>query len=1307
MADFTTPLKKEEPTPKKKNPSPSFKKANPIYCIVCRRNYLKHEGHDHMHSMLHHRELDAVTDKKKLHMCQACKVCSMDLQQYAQHISTALHKANFKRMTSNNVKPLSVWKVLDKEIIQMIMKRNKTLKKEERKTKGKTKKKQKQMAGQKCAGFEAKGKNTEASSGQKRGTSNPIHGTHKESNNAVFKNIENKVSAPQRPPWPAHSYPQNPNWRGPHWSQWPGHHPPFPHQYNQPPVNRQYTDPYLTSSCRFTEQPPWPGVGQYHNYATDFSRDYPVSSFLPESRSICGQDQIVSQGSSQPHFSAQPTSTNPSVSTAPTRDADVSGMLKQIRRALGVREPCRADREARKQDSEAGSHVTARKQPGAEIKQPASTSASVTPVTSTQANSISYAKPKNMAFNKTQEQSENSSVTVNRLLGGKEKKSQPAPDSQTSLSQSTITTTFCEPTNGKGKVRIAHNSAKALQLKKSKLQPTLNKLHSLSGTRSKQNPSRMSDAGKMKKIKNTPRFATKMVNRVPDQEQSTQPVVDDLPLSEGFHWESFLDGPSGSRWALQPPPQHTADTRSVSLTQKPLEQPDTTQEGGSQTEARLPVKAEPNWDNESRDSSENNGASKRKNMRTDHSVLDEEQSAKKKKKSNNVSPTDQDPMDQLLVVSLREDQLSHSLVDIDKSLVQARNALQAAYTEVQRLLLLRQQFMTEVNTLRAKRIEILQGIQGGFSETLNVPEKVTTSSAVAAASSAFPTSSSQPSPATTTASSIAVPHPAPIARPNVSLKQEVCHQTSYSAAPAKKPQVQCSTSLNAHPELSAQLQEQEMREGLQDSMRTETLAKQAQPDENVKDAGGNPSKESATDNSAAEGVKNTSAVDDEGNESDVSVEMVSYSAQEIIDVDELDNEDSPATTEVPQNTETVESTSSSTQTCQQTDTERKFKPSATPSEDANTPAAPVEDEEPSLGAFLNHTGSVHGLQVHDGRLYTCSGDNTVRAYSLLTRECLTVFEGHTNKVNCLLVSSFSNMPARLYTGSSDQTIRCFSIKTNKCLEQISLPDRVLCLHIAWNILYAGLANGSVSSYDLKTLKQLDVFECHSPRGVSCLGTTQEGARRLLLVGSYDSTISVRDAKSGLLLRSLEGHTKTVLCMKVVNDLVFSGSSDTSVHAHNIHTGELVRIYKGHGHAVTSIVILGKVMVTACLDKLVRVYELQSHDRLQVYGGHSDMVMCMAVHKSVIYTGCYDGTVQAVKLNLMKNYRCWWQNCSLIFGVEDHLLQHLVNDHSNLNLHTMKCRWRGCDTFFTSQQSVRQDVPEHMQIHVQDDSKLQL
>ncbi|XP_059505318.1 zinc finger protein 106 isoform X2 [Stegostoma tigrinum] len=365
----------------------------------------------------------------------------------------------------------------------------------------------------------------------------------------------------------------------------------------------------------------------------------------------------------------------------------------------------------------------------------------------------------------------------------------------------------------------------------------------------------------------------------------------------------------------------------------------------------------------------------------------------------------------------------------------------------------------------------------------------------------------------------------------------------------------------------------------------------------------------------------------------------------------------------------------------------------------------AEDDNPSEGIFEGHQASVNAMQIYNGHLYTCSADKTVRIYNLMSRKCVGLFEGHTTKVNCLLIVHIQGKTACLYTGSSDHTVRCYDVKSKMHLDQFTLPDRVLSLHSRWRILYIGLANGSVYSFSVKTNKQLDVFDCHAPRAVSCLATAQEGARRLLLVGSYDCTISVRDARNGLLLRTLEGHTKTVLCMKVVNDLVFSGSSDQSVHAHNIHTGELVRIYKGHNHAVTVVNILGKVMVTACLDKLVRVYELQSHDRLQVYGGHKDMLMCMVIHKSMIYTGCYDGSIQAVRLNLMQNYRCWWSGCTLIFGVLSHLKHHLLSDHHNPSFQTLKCRWRNCDGFFSVKNGSKQDVPKHLCEHAEENSQL--
>lgn len=48
-------------------------------------------------------------------------------------------------------------------------------------------------------------------------------------------------------------------------------------------------------------------------------------------------------------------------------------------------------------------------------------------------------------------------------------------------------------------------------------------------------------------------------------------------------------------------------------------------------------------------------------------------------------------IDQLLAVSLREEELNRSLQTVDASLIQARTTLQAAYMEVQRLMMVKQQ----------------------------------------------------------------------------------------------------------------------------------------------------------------------------------------------------------------------------------------------------------------------------------------------------------------------------------------------------------------------------------------------------------------------------------------------------------------------------------------------------------------------------------------------------------------------------------------------------------------------------------------
>ncbi len=115
--------------------------------------------------------------------------------------------------------------------------------------------------------------------------------------------------------------------------------------------------------------------------------------------------------------------------------------------------------------------------------------------------------------------------------------------------------------------------------------------------------------------------------------------------------------------------------------------------------------------------------------------------------------------------------------------------------------------------------------------------------------------------------------------------------------------------------------------------------------------------------------------------------------------------------------------------------------------------------------FEGHQEAVNAMQIHNGLLYTCSGDRTVRAFDLVvgvkellplfayssvdscfllnatllfllqSRKCVGVFEGHGSKVSCLLVSAAPHLHHRLYSGSSDQTIRCYNLKVKTSEEE--------------------------------------------------------------------------------------------------------------------------------------------------------------------------------------------------------------------------------------------------------------------------------
>ena len=110
-------------------------------------------------------------------------------------------------------------------------------------------------------------------------------------------------------------------------------------------------------------------------------------------------------------------------------------------------------------------------------------------------------------------------------------------------------------------------------------------------------------------------------------------------------------------------------------------------------------------------------------------------------------------------------------------------------------------------------------------------------------------------------------------------------------------------------------------------------------------------------------------------------------------------------------------------------------------------------------------------------------------------------------------------------------------------------------------------------------------------GITCLASAMEGVRKLLCVASNDCTICVRDAITGLLIHMLEGHTKTPLCLCVVNHIVYSGGTDKSVQVYNLNVSVSVLCIYGYYRKSP---IINRTRLVVGPDFLAKFREFLSH-----------------------------------------------------------------------------------------------------------------
>lgn len=149
------------------------------------------------------------------------------------------------------------------------------------------------------------------------------------------------------------------------------------------------------------------------------------------------------------------------------------------------------------------------------------------------------------------------------------------------------------------------------------------------------------------------------------------------------------------------------------------------------------------------------------------------------------------------------------------------------------------------------------------------------------------------------------------------------------------------------------------------------------------------------------------------------------------------------------------------------------------------------------------------------------------------------------------------------------------------------------------------------------------FKGHT-NGVMCLQFDE----KILMTGSYDTTIKIWDIESGEEIRTLKGHEAGIRCLQFDDTKLISGSTDRSLKIWNWRTGECISTYTGHSGGVISLHFDSRILVSGSIDRTIKIWNFEDKS-IFALRGHTDWVNAVRVDSAsrTVFSASDDFTVR--------------------------------------------------------------------------------
>lgn len=236
--------------------------------------------------------------------------------------------------------------------------------------------------------------------------------------------------------------------------------------------------------------------------------------------------------------------------------------------------------------------------------------------------------------------------------------------------------------------------------------------------------------------------------------------------------------------------------------------------------------------------------------------------------------------------------------------------------------------------------------------------------------------------------------------------------------------------------------------------------------------------------------------------------------------------------------------------------------------------------------------------------YTTEGDSALTGAAALPIPKM-IFTDQTKGVYSVNFSPDGNY---VITGSYDGIVRLVEMQTGQKIRQfianetgrgvkaISSPDG--------QTIYAASNDGTVWAWDAKTGEV--EFHLSSDDAPIDIEVSQDGT--LLLIGSFEGTPKMLDARTGETICQYFGHTDPVweLAFSPDGQYVATSSLDKIARLWKTENCELVRTFTGHTDGIASVAFSpdGRYLATGSWDKTARLWDVEIGQELRQFIGHT-------------------------------------------------------------------------------------------------------